>query len=302
MLSSLISFIIAGSNLGPAVETDLPQTENIPIIRTASTEQNVLKLDHQKPIKNEQLIAPIIEAKAAIAVDMNTGEILYDRNPDMRLSIASITKLMTILIILEENDLEEITSVSQNANQTQGSTMHLHTGEEISIENLVRGALIHSANDAAVALAEHNAGNVNAFVQKMNTRAADLGLSNTSFSNPIGLDHPHNYSSVKDIVKLANFVYQNDFVKDTASIKKIEVKSTDGEIIHNLESTNELLDSYLNIKGLKTGKTDGAGLCLVSIAENKEGKDIITVVLNSPARFRESKILIDWTFRAYTWP
>ena len=124
---------------------------------------------------------------------------------------------------------------------------------------------------------------------------------NTHFQNPIGFDHKHNYSSAYDVAKLARYAYQKEFVRKAASIKEMEVSSTDNQYKHILETTNELLDSYLNIKGLKTGKTEGAGLCLTAIAENENGNDIITVVLGSPARFRESKILIDWVFRAFIW-
>ena len=135
----------------------------------------------------------------------------------------------------------------------------------------------------------------------MNQKALDLGLLNTHFSNPIGLDERNNYSSATDIANLGIFLYHSEFIKEAAKISHLQVSSTSGNIKHKLESTNELLDSFLDIRGLKTGKTASAGLCLVAIAANKEGKEIITVVLNSPARFQESKILIDWVFRAYKW-
>lgn len=217
------------------------------------------------------------------------------------MAIASITKLMTILIVLEENKMDEIVKVSNNAAATEGSQMQLRTGEEITVENLLYGALIHSANDAATALAEHNADTVSKFVEKMNARAERLGLINTHFSNPIGLDQSNNYSSAADIAKLSRFVYHNKFIQQAATLKTMEVTSTSGKFIHKLSSTNDLLDSYLKIKGLKTGKTTEAGLCLVSIAENDHGNEIITVVLDSPARFEETKFLVDWVFRAYNW-
>ena len=174
--------------------------------------------------------------------------------------------------------------------------------EQISLENLLYGAIIHSANDAAVALAEHNAGSVDAFVEKMNKKAQEFGLENTNYSNPIGLDDYNNYSSSYDIAILSKHIYQNQFVRHAAKLKELEVKSVDGTYSHLLQSTNALLgNEYLNIKGLKTGKTDGAGLCLVAVAETDTGNEIITVVLNSPDRFYETKILVDWIFRAYTW-
>ncbi len=234
-------------------------------------------------------------------MDLESEEILYGKNIHTRMPMASITKLMTILIILEENNLDEVVTVSNNAASTTGSRMNLQAGERITVENLLYGAIIHSANDAAVALAEHNAGSVSGFVQKMNKKALELELVNTRFQNPIGWDDPLNYSSPHDLARLSKIVYQDEFVKKAATIKNMVVRSTNGAYTHRLESTNDLLNSYLNIKGLKTGRTSAAGLCLATIAKSDEGNKIITVVLNSPARFRETKILVDWTFRAYNW-
>lgn len=302
MLTSLLSLYIA-SVLGVTLEpAQTSGNSNSSLVRTASASISDLLESDQKPIKDSIHISPIIQATGSIATDLETGEILYEKASHTRLKMASITKLMTILIILEENGMEEVVEVSNNAAQVEGSTMRLRAGEQITIENLLYGALISSANDAAVALAEYNAGTVDRFVEKMNNKGTELGLVNTHFSNPIGLDQSNNYSSAYDISRLANYLYHNKFVKKAAKIKNLEVYSTSGKYTHKLESTNQLLDSYLKINGLKTGKTDAAGLCLVAIAENREGHEIITVVLDSPARFEESKILIDWIFRSYAWP
>jgi serine-type D-Ala-D-Ala carboxypeptidase (penicillin-binding protein 5/6) len=294
MLTSLLSFYIATTLNNEIMKPHTAQLASISFTNTVIEKSKT-------PIKNPQYISPIINAKGAISMDFETGEILHGQNIHSRMPIASITKIMTILIILEENDLEEVVTVSSNAANTSGSTMHLRSGEKITVKNLIHGALIGSGNDAAVALAEHNAESVNNFVAKMNRRSAELGLINTQFQNPIGFDHPNNYSSPHDIAKLAKFIYNNDFIKESAKIKNLTVRSVNGNNVHKLESTNELLGGYLNVKGLKTGRTQGAGLCLVTIAESEEGNEIITVVLDSPARFKESKILTDWTFRAYKW-
>lgn len=252
------------------------------------------------PTKNPYYVSPIIKAKSGITMDMETGSVLYEKNADARLPIASITKLMTILIAMEENNLDETVKISTNAAHTEGSTMFLQTGEEIAMENLIYGALIGSANDAGIAIAEHNAGTVDEFVKKMNKKAKDLGLENTHFSTPVGLDRADNYSSARDVAKLAKIVYQSKFIKHAADLKILEVRSIDKKYTHKLESTNDLLGKF-GVKGLKTGSTDAAGLCLVAIAENDDKHEIITVVLNSPDRFKETKILIDWIFRAYNW-
>lgn len=301
MFTSLLSLYIA-----TALQGDLPidnsKGKNIsPTIKIASQQlTNIVRKD-RVPIKNQSMISPIVNAKASVAIDMSTGEVLFEKDAHTRLPIASVTKLMTVLIILEENNLDEIVNVSANAANTEGSTMYLRQDEQITVRNILYGLMINSANDGAVALAEHNAGSVNAFIDKMNKKAVELGLINTHFSNPIGLDGPKNYSSAYDIAKLGRYVYQIDLIKEAAKSKNMDVSSVSGKYIHKLESTNELLDGYLHVKGLKTGKTDAAGLCFVAVAENDQGNEVITVVLNSPDRFQETKILLDWLFRAYNW-
>lgn len=293
MFSSLITLYVA-SLINSSMET-LAQSSPMNFNFPNSVE------NYSIPIKNQQYISPIIDASSAISEDLKTGDLLFEKRAHSRLQIASITKLMTLSIVLEENKLEDVVTVSRNASVVGGSMMGLRNKEQISLQNLVYGALIGSANDAAVALAEHNAETVTKFVEKMNNKAKLLGLVNTRFENPVGLDNPNNYSSAFDLAKLARYVYQNPIIKEASAIKELEVKSADGRYTHKLESTNELLGSYLHIKGLKTGKTQGAGECLIAIAENDKGNEIITVILNSHDRFKETKILVDWIFRAYNW-
>lgn len=303
MLTSLLSIYIAAT-ISPDLNTNsIPFTkeEPISIVKTANIDLQDFIETQVAPVKNSQFIAPVIDAKSSIAVDLNSGSILFEKNAHQRRSIASITKLMTAIIILEENNLNEIVTVSSNAANTEGSSMYLLPGEQITVENLLYGLMVSSANDSAVALAEYNAQNVSTFVEKMNQKASALGLVNTNYANPTGLDQTLAYSSAYDVAKLAQYVYQNDFIKKAAAIQSIDVQSISGNYNHKLETTNKLLDSYLKIKGLKTGKTDAAGLCLTVIAENDQGKEIVTVVLNSPARFTETKVLVDWVFRAYNW-
>jgi D-alanyl-D-alanine carboxypeptidase len=273
-----------------------------PLIRAAGFDTEELEKISTVPKKAPDLIAPIINSRSGIVIDADNGIPLFEDNDHERLAIASITKLMTILIVLEENNLEDTVTVSKKATETSGTTMFLANGEQILVKNLLYGALINSSNDAALALAEYNAGSIDKFIEKMNDKATQLGLVNTHFATPSGLDTPNNYSSAYDIATLARYVYQKQFIRDAAEQKEMTVTSVDGKYTHKLISTNELLgNKYYKIKGLKTGSTDDAGQCLVSVAENNEGKRIITVLLNSPARFTETKILVDWIFRAYTW-
>lgn len=304
MLSSLIGFYIAAT-----LEPILPlmiNSKELEILQEAAV--NIHKLDLSSflsvspiPVKKDEFVSPIIGARSSIIMDVKTGEVLFERNSSERRQTASITKLMTAIIILEENKPEDIVTISKTASTADGSQMMLHENEKITVENLLYGLMIQSANDAAESLAEYNAGSIEKFVEKMNKKALELGLINTHFQNPVGFDNRDNYSSALDLARLARYSYQKDFIKEAAVIKKKEIYAVDKAYKHELESTNELLDSYLKIKGLKTGKTDGAGLCNIAIAENDKGNDIITVVLGSPDRFQESKVLIDWAFRAYIW-
>lgn len=296
MLSSFLTLFIA-TNLSPSFSQS---PDNL--VKLASTNLESLVKSSGAPIKNPQFISPIIKAKSSIAIDLSTGTVLFEKNMHQRLPIASITKLMTTLIILEENQPDDIVTISKSAAGIEGSNIFLQAGEKITVANLIESSIIHSANDAAFSLAEFNAGSSKAFVEKMNTKSISLGLINTHFANPVGLDDKKNYSSAYDIAKLGQTIYKNPFIKKIAKIKNTEVRSTSGDLTHNLESTNELLESELfKINGLKTGSTQGAGECFVSIIENAQGHEILTVVLNSPARFTETKVLADWVFRAYNW-
>ncbi|MDP2643212.1 MAG: D-alanyl-D-alanine carboxypeptidase family protein [Candidatus Peregrinibacteria bacterium] len=299
IISSILSLYVA-SIINPDFEA-VPSYTDIGFANIFDIDLGDILSTKSVPVKKNTYISPIISPKSAIAVDNDTGAILYEKNPDEKLPIASITKLMTILIILDENELSDTVTVSSNASSTGGSTMFLRIGEEIAVENLIYGALIGSSNDAATALAEHNAGSTSAFVEKMNKKAKAIHLTNTHFSTPNGLGETNNYSSARDLSILAQQVYKNKFIKHAAELKEIEVLSTDASITHKIKTTNDLLGGYLNIKGLKTGTTDAAGQCLVTVAENDKGREITTVLLHSPDRFTEAKVLIDWVFRAFNW-
>ncbi len=290
--------------------------------------ENVLLDATEIPEKNEKNIAPVIDAKSAIVVDINNGIMLYEKNIHEPLPIASLTKLMTTTIVIEENDPKEVVTISKNAARTEGSKAWLAEGEEITLENVLYAALINSANDAAVALAEHNADSVENFVKKMNTRSKELGMMSTSFVNPTGLDEDppekqndpnskknddknslnlpgqseyQNISTTYDMTLLARYAYGKSFIRRAVTKKEMEISSINEVLKHQLKSTNELLDSYLPVLGLKTGTTDTAGECLIAIIENPEGNDIMTIVLNSPSRYKETKVLADWALRTYTW-
>lgn len=252
------------------------------------------------PYQKTQTPAPKLEAQAIDVIDLKTGIQLYAKNIDEKKSIGSITKLITAIIILEENTLTDVVTVSQRAAKADGSKIWLNAGEKITVEGLLYGMLIHSGNDATYALAEYNAGSIEKFVEKMNKKARLLDLPSTKFSNPVGFDNENNYSTARDIGTLARIAYKKAFIRYATSIKKMEIRSV-SKILHKLESTNNLLEIDPRVKGLKTGHTLEAGFSFVSVATNERGNDIITVILDSPRRFTETQQLIDWIFANFTW-
>lgn len=301
MITTLLGLYIA-SILNPFSQMDSMQspvnTEN-----TGGSRFNMASLLNAspQPIKRSNKISPVLEASSGIVVDTSSGKTLFEKDINEKRQIASITKLMTAVIILEENGLNELVTVSQKAANIPGSKIWLYPGEKIAVQNLLYAVLIHSGNDAAWALAEHNAGTVEAFVSKMNKKAQKLGMTNTNFQNPVGFDDSKNYSTAYDLSILSRYIFRKDFVRHAVIIKELSITSANGDITHKLETTNELLDSYLNVKGLKTGHTEQAGLCLSAVSENEYGNQILTIILNSPDRFKETKLLTDWVFKSYIW-
>lgn len=257
------------------------------------------------PIKKTTSIEPVIEAASFFSVDITTGMPLLTHDIFSRRPIASIEKLVTAMVILDHHTLDEKVTITKNAADQEGSTMWLSAGETMSIENLLTGMLINSANDAAVALAEYDAGSEVAFVEKMNEKIAFLDIYNTHFSNAKGFDEKNNYSTAYDTVVFGRAALSHPFIRKTVAIKKTRVDGIKAgeKLFHDLESTNELLENPdYEIIGLKTGQTPQAGESFVSLVKAPNGHEIMTVVLNSPDRFKETKIIIDWLLRNFEFP
>jgi D-alanyl-D-alanine carboxypeptidase (penicillin-binding protein 5/6) len=244
----------------------------------------IIKLDSSRPL---------LQAEAGIVADLNSGQILYQKNGLEKYPIASLTKLMTALIIIQEHKLNEVVTVPQLATQVGGSSINLQNQEKITVLNLLKGLLIQSGNDAAVALAVHNSQSVDKFVEKMNLKANELNLQNTNFANPMGFDDPENYSTAQDLFTLAKAVYKYPTIQKIVNIKETTIYSTDKESSHLLQTTNLILDNYLNVGGLKTGTTSQAGGCFIGITKNEEHPKI-AIVLGSNDRFLDTKVMLDW--------
>lgn len=244
-----------------------------------------------------------IKAPTYLAVDRATMTPLIQKNANVKVRIASITKLMTAVITAENSKLDDVVTINSTFKDAPDGRMGLFVTEKITVENILNGLLISSSNDAAEALAYYiGKGNYKSFIQMMNTKAAEIGMSNTRFSNAMGLDNGENYSTPQDLVYLANYALKNEFIAKTVKTQEKRVKNIEGTSIHYLKTTDELLaDKDFEFLGLKTGSTPEAGECLLSFAKTKNGHEIITVVLGSPDRFGETKEIVKWIDANITW-
>ena len=237
---------------------------------------------------------PQLTARAALLADARTGLILLEQNAHKRLPPASTTKIMTALIALEQGDLADVVTVPQMALATSQATMGLQPGEEVTLEDLLYGLLLVSANDAALTIAVHIGGSVEGFVALMNERAAALGLTDTHFVNPHGLDDPQHFTSAADLLTLTREALSNP---DFARIVATPEATVAGRPLVN---TNQLLETYEGADGVKTGTTDAAGECLVASATREAGQAIV-VVLGSNDRYADAEALLDFYFEHYGW-
>ena len=250
------------------------------------------------PVNHTGIKPPYLSAKSAIVIDQNSKAILYQKNPNLISPLASITKIMTALIVLDNYKLDQVVTVN-NLNNI-GQTMGLEIGEQITVENLLYGLLIQSGNDAAYVLANIYQGGKNEFVKAMNDKAKELRLYDTQFQNPAGLDSYGHYSTVHDIAILSATAMKNSTFKKIVGTKTITVTDINHTIIHELKTINDLLGKVSGLKGVKTGWTELAGECLVTYIE-RGNKKIITVILGSQDRFGESSQLINWVFNNHQW-
>lgn len=247
---------------------------------------------------NEDLI---LSAKSALAVDYESGEILYSRNFKNRLPVASTLKIMTALVVLENLSLPEELVVSEKAASVGENSMGLTAGERLTVEELLYGLMLVSGNDAAVVLAEGVAGSEDEFVALMNKKARDLGLSDTKFVNTTGLDEEerNGYSTAYDMATIARYTWENyPLFRKVSSTVHQYIEATYKHKDFDLYNDTNLLTTYPGVRGIKPGFTWEAGLCLVTYAENG-GKRILAVVLGSDDRRGEMKELLDFSFGKY---
>lgn len=235
---------------------------------------------------------PAITAEAAVVMDLDTGRVLYGKGAHERRPPASLTKVMTGYLVAKQADLQQTVTVSAEAAATGESSLNLKQGDQLTMAHLLHGALMKSANDACVALAEQIAGSEAAFVHNMNLQACLLGCADTYFCNTNGLPAAGHYSSAYDLAVMTRAAMQNKTFAAIVQQQEYLVRWLDGRqlLVHN---TNRLLREYPGAIGVKTGTTNEAGQCLIAVAE-KEGKRIIVVVLKSKNRFLDAEQLLDY--------
>ncbi|WP_074813190.1 D-alanyl-D-alanine carboxypeptidase family protein [Selenomonas ruminantium] len=236
-----------------------------------------------------------LTARSAIVMDTVTGQILYERDIDARRYPASTTKMMTLIVALEHGKLDDIVTVSKNAEGVEGSTLWLVQGDKIPLGELLTGMMMHSGNDATVAVAEHIAGSVPAFVRMMNDKAEELGANSTHFVNPNGLPDEKHYTTAYDLAKIAAYGYSLPHFEEIVG-KQEALYDWVKDPAKKLRNENQMLWLYRGANGVKTGYTDAAGRCLVSAAR-RDGMQLVAVVLDSYYMWNDSIALLDYGFQ-----
>lgn len=255
-------------------------------------------------VRAEDAALPEIEAKSAILVDSSTGTVFFECNADEAYSPASVTKIMTLLLIMEAIDsgdvsLTDTVTVSEHAASMGGSQIYLKVGEQMSADELIKSIAVASANDAALAMAEATAGSEDAFVARMNRRAEELGMKNTHFENVTGLDDStvDHLTSARDIAIMSRELMKHDKIFNYTKVWTDSIR--DGQF--GLTNTNRLIRFYKGATGLKTGSTSKAGFCISATAE-RNGMHLIAVIMGSQtrdSRNESAKALLDWGFANY---
>jgi D-alanyl-D-alanine carboxypeptidase len=290
------------------VKTNKPMQASINQVqgdKTASKLPNAEEIDNKFfPIRNWLIEEPEILAKSAIVLNFRNDRkdsTLFQKNINQVLPIASLTKLMTAIIVIENYNPEETIRVSEKSISTDGNNGGLINGEELKIKDLLYIMLIESSNDAAMVLAEDNPKmGYEEFMQKMNNKTKELGLKNTNFVEPIGLDS-YNQSTVSEIAVLAEYAFKFPLLAEILKTPEATIYSIDKSIIHKITSTNKLLGKIPQLIGGKTGFTEEAGGCLMTISNILNNNYLITVILGSTQREDDTTKLIDWAQNAWIW-
>ena len=301
-------------NLAPAVAGAFAEQPGYPFVLESRTATS----DFTPIMKVGAMNTAVPYAHAAVLLDASSGKTLYEKNADDERQIASLTKLFTTMITVEEvKNLDEAVTIPEEAVYAEGTRVgcprsgycvseRLHVGEQISVMSLLHAALMNSANDAAISLATHIDGSQEKFAERMNARAKELGLEHTHFCTPSGLEidghEKECYSSARDIAKIAAYALRYKLLWNIMRSPNMTISSIDGKYQHSIFNTDEILDSYPNLIGTKTGFTPNAGKSLLAVASDPSGKhNLVAVALDDEARWQDVPGMLRWGFNSFSW-
>lgn len=275
----------------------------------------------EAPTKNEDFGDTYMRARSAIAIDADAGTVLHYQNGNKRMAIASLTKVMTAIVAIEniKNLNSEVVTIDEEVRFVEGTKVgcprsgyciskRLQVGEKISARALLEAMLMNSANDAAVAMGKHVAGSQAEFANMMNKKAKEIGLSDTNFCNPSGLDDESKpggcYSTAYDFARITAYALKHPLIWEIMKYETKDISSVDGEDVHTIINTDVLLGQLPNVIGGKTGFTYEAGKSLMMAAHHPEdrNKKVIVVILDDNYRWEDMKKMFTWVFGAYNWP
>jgi len=271
-----------------------------PMVSGASTVRSEQTEIVAAPEQVYNLAAPVLTAKSALAIDLNSETLLYSKNLNENLPIASLTKLMTALVVLKHANPDDIVTVDKKDTDVVGVNIGLVPGEQLTIHSLIKAMLIPSSNDAALILANHISGGSENFAVLMQHESLGMGLASSYYSNPVGWDTSGGFSNALDQIKVVKEVLKNPLLTEIVKTKEAHITSVDGKYIHKLTTTNKLLLENSEVTGLKTGFTTKALGNLIITAE-RDGRQIATIVLGSENREEDSRKLLDWVYQVYQW-
>lgn len=242
---------------------------------------------------------PDVDAGGLMVMEVGSGRPVYSKEPDRRLKPASTTKIMTAILAIESGRLDDVVTVSRNASRIEGSRIFLEEGEKQTLRDLVYALMLVSANDAAVAIAEHLAGSVQAFAELMNRKAREIGCTGTHFVNPHGLDHPNHYTTARDLALIARYAMQNPTFRQLVATREWQMPWPAKNSTRTIFNENRLLYSE-DGTGVKTGYTTAAGHCMVASAKRGDLEVLVVLLDGQPSFWRDIRRLIDFFFEEYS--
>lgn len=289
VLVIFVVLFIYGSQLLPTSKVSLERESNLGVFPNSLY-----------PKKTGVEDFPIVTAESFIILDLDSGTELFAKNYDEKLKPASITKLMTALVALDYYQVGDFLTVKRLSPEPGESEMGLQVGDIVSVHNLLYGLLVPSGNDAAYTIADNYPGGIENFIYAMNNKANILGMKNTHFENPSGLDSFNHLSTAKDVAFLTTVALRNKLISKIVATYGITLTDITGKRFYEMKNVNKFLDYISGADGVKTGFTNEAGECLVA-SVTRNGHRLISVVLKSNDRFEDSSRLLEWSFRNFTW-